>query len=415
MILKNPSLVPKVGNQSPGFPNLAAGARLNWSSGPTFKRGTLFTRSLNSPPSFTLPYLLDFELQQDCKVVMRTCRHSHWLDLTKKGTNITLTYSDRAQTLLHGLPFSESQQPSLFVLIGNASKATALKELSLLTPERNFFGSRGLGEIHLHIDASALFSDRPILFAEGDLPVVSKLQKPMPRNICHEVQSRVTPRTNLQATADELYYRLLGPFTDVFCFFAKDLGGLQPIAQKVLSWMKLSDDLCELPRTTFPRILIVTELPETQTSEDFFRLLRNESSMDPLTCFSNIRILRLLPDGKISSLARHRRLKEVLMETSDQVRLARKDAGTLFSAAHFAAFTCRAIDHFVAAPETAFNFIRASRRDNPPAKDLTQRLTRFLTKVETLEELKTFAIPHIASTILLDNYPPGMHRKSHTF
>src|SRR6201995_3071260 len=98
---------------------------------------------------------------------MRTCRHSQRLDLSNRGNEITLTQSDRAQTMLYSLPYFETQQPSLLMLIGNKSKSNALRELISVTGEKRSIGKRGSGEIHLHADTRALFSDRPVLFADS--------------------------------------------------------------------------------------------------------------------------------------------------------------------------------------------------------------------------------------------------------
>jgi hypothetical protein len=324
--------------------------------------------------------------------------------------------------LLHSLPYFESQKPSLFVLVGNGSKARALKELASANPVKKSIGKRGHGEIHLHIDPSATFSDRPILFADGDFPFLRKPSKGMLVDNCHGVTERIlmglsesVPNDHLQTAVDSLYFRLLSPFTDVFCFFAADLGGLQPIALRIASWLN-TDPPSTLPVATHSQIIIVTEpstpeLQEARALDHFLQLLAHDTRTDPSTYFARVRVLSLLPDGDVSPSARHRKLKEALMNASDQVRSARIESRTLFSAQHFAAFLSHACSHLATNPKEPFNFIRTSRIDNPPALDLRDHLTRFLLKINTLPELKSFGIPLIASSLLLDNYPPGMHRK----
>jgi hypothetical protein len=76
------------------------------------------------------------------------------------------------------LPFSnlislqdpDTQQPSLFVLIGNISKSLALQELFGIKKAWKFRSNGYAGEIHLHLDPSSIFNSRPILIADGDLP-----------------------------------------------------------------------------------------------------------------------------------------------------------------------------------------------------------------------------------------------------
>lgn len=347
---------------------------------------------------------------------MKSCYHSHWLGLYKRDNEITFAQSNRAETLLHGLPYLEFQKPTLLVLVGNRSKERALKELALPRTTKNSQSHRRYGEIHLHLDPSTTFSDRPILIADGDIPLQSKAHKVIPLDQCHEITNRsLLGFGDLQAAADRLYFRLLSPFTDVFCFFASDLGGLQPIARVIAAWMNTGQP-STLPATARSQIIIVTEPSategqESQTLDRFLLLLAQETRTDPLTFFGSIRVLSLLPDGDLSPLARHRKLKEVLMDAVDHVRLARIESRTLFSAQHLAAFLSQAYSHFAASCKEPFNFIQASRIDNPPAADLKEYLTRFLLKMKSLGELKSFAIPLIASSLLLDSYPPDMHCK----
>lgn len=352
---------------------------------------------------------------------MKSCNHSHWLSLHSHHGEITFTQSDRAATLLHSLLYLESQRPCLFVLVGNRSKARALRELASASIGKRSAGKRGYGEIHLHLDPSAPFSGRPILFADGDFPI-QKNSKPSTFGKCHEVTNILLPQPReslpsytLQAAADNVYLRLLFPFTDVFCFFALDLGGLQPIARRLAAWLNSSRPLT-LPVVVPPQIIIVTEtstpeLQESQLLEHFLRLLAHETRTDPSTCFAAIRVVALLPDGHISPAARHRKLKESLMHASDQVRLQRLEMSMLFSAQHFATFLREACSYFVEASSEPFDFIRASRVVNPPALDLKEHLTNFLTKINTIEELKKFAVPLIASSLLLDGYHPDTHRE----
>lgn len=352
---------------------------------------------------------------------MKYCGHSHWLGLHTGDSKITFTHSDRAQTLVQELPSCESQKPSLFVLIGNTGKSLALRELISGPTRAKSTAKRGHGEIHLHINSSTVFGDRPVLFADGDIPLHQKPSKALSTEKCHEVTSRILPRLrdtiptpSLQKAADNVYFRLLSPFTDVFCFFAADLGGLQPIARRIATWLDLGQP-STLPPETHPQIVIVVEssAPELQEShilDRFLRLLNEETQREISTQFAGVRILSLLSDGDVSAQARHRKLKECLMNTSDQVRLARLESRTLFSALHFAAFLNHACSHLAESVTQPFDFIRTSRLDNQPAPDLREHLINLLTKIKTPQELTEFAIPLIASSFLLDSYPPDMHR-----
>ncbi|KAL5344410.1 hypothetical protein ACLOAV_010670 [Pseudogymnoascus australis] len=262
-------------------------------------------------------------------------------------------------------------------------------------------GRRVHGEIHLHIHPPSVFSSRPVLLAEGDLPNLSKLTSALAIEKCHETDSRplnastlVTP--TLSESADRIYFRLLSPFTDVFCFFADDVGKFKPIVQRLALWLDLGQP-STLPKSTRPKVLIVTERGDAHNNDEsdlkaFKLMLSSETTIDVSEQFSDIQILGLASRKKnLSNKARHRELFERLLNFSDQVREARIAAEVLFSAHHLTAFFQYALRHVNST--VPFNFISASRSEIPVASDLRDHLVDFLGKIKTPQKLLQFAIP----------------------
>ena len=352
---------------------------------------------------------------------MKSCNHSYWFSLGVRDSEVSFTTSDRPQNLLSNLPHAESQQPSLIALLGKDDKALALQELTFAKSEPRRSAKRGYGETHLHLDPSTAFSDRPVLFADGSFTIHTKPSKAITCEACHDVKTRYLPRlrnsilTDLYEAADQVYARLLSPFTDVFCIFASDLGGLESVAGRLASWLTKGCP-SSLPPSTRPHIIIVestsSQEKEPQLLETFLRLLKQKTKNDCSSHFNTVRIVSLLPDGAVSGPSRYRRLRECIMNASDQVRSARRISSNLFTASHFAALLDYACNHISQTLTEPFNFIRASRTHNPPASDLSQHLINFLSKITDPNSLKNFAVPLVASSMLLDSYPPDMHRES---
>jgi hypothetical protein len=353
---------------------------------------------------------------------MKRCDHSRWLSLSTHDNEIALLESDRLQTLTNQITDPDTQQPSLFVLIGNTSKSLALRELFGINKSRIFRSKRTAGEIHLHINPTSVFHSRPIFVADGDLSGQTLRAKAAATDKCHDTTRRALPRPaglpspSLDELTNSIYSRLLFPFADVFCFFSADLGGFRQIARHIAAWLE-KGQLSTLPKSTYPRVVIVTEkMPpgaerEKEARKAFLWLLREETTIDLFERISAIDIVALFPNDKMSVEARHRRLKECLLNTSDQVRKNREDTRTLFSATHFAAFFRYACVHFSKTSQEPFDFILTSRKQNPIAPDLAEHLHNFLKHIKSPKELKEFAVPMIASSFLLDNYPPDSHSK----
>ena len=126
--------------------------------------------------------------------------------------------------------------------------------------------------------------------------------------------------------------------------------------------------------------------------------------------FSSIAILYLAHED-ISPLARHRRLKEVLLRHADEMRQARQEARALYSAIHLNRLFQAAIGHLARTIDVAFDFVHAARTNNLVYDDLQQHVRQF-GEIATGAGIDDEAMDcYIASCLLMDAYPPGMHRE----
>ena len=351
---------------------------------------------------------------------MKRCEHTSWLSLCTEGNDTYLAVSDRLDTISTQIPKPDTQTPSLFVLIGNRAKSVALRELFGVKKKRRLIPKRIPSEIHLHVDASSIFNEIPLLIADSEIPLKA-LRAKISSAKCHEVTKRLIQRPAGSCRLDEIsggiYTQFLFPFVDVFCLFSEDLGGFEQVARHLAAWFEQCQT-STVPRSTRPRVVIVTEkIPpgaenEKEARKAFLWLLSEEMTGDLFEQISAIDIIALFPAGSLSVDARHRLLKERIMSGSDQVQKSRKQMGLSFCLRHFFAFLKSACEHFTQIAEQPYNFIKASRVDNPFPLDLDEHLMNFLKHIKSPRELIDFAAPVIASSFLLDSYPPDSHRKS---
>ncbi|KAL6406235.1 putative patatin-like phospholipase [Ilyonectria robusta] len=294
-----------------------------------------------------------------------------------------------------------------------------MQEIFGIKRARRFVMKRTEGEVHLHVDPSSTFQERPLLIVDGDFCGGQMIK--VSSDKCHEIVRHTVHGLNrgtpLEGIANSIYADILYPFTDVFCFFSDDIGGFEEVARHLAAWLEYRSTM-NLPENIRPRIAIVTEqIPigkesEREARKAFLWTLEEETRRDPWQQISSIDVIALFPTSSISVAARHRLLKERLMNSSDQVRKGREENRSLFSLANFFFFLERCIEWFVKSKKEPFDFVRASRAIHPVVPDLEAHFSAIIQHITTPEELIQFAAPMIASSLLFDNYIPDTHRKS---
>jgi hypothetical protein len=140
-------------------------------------------------------------------------------------------------------------------------------------------------------------------------------------------------------------------------------------------------------------------------------MLSEETTKDPFNQVLAIDIVTLFPTSTMSVKARHRLLKERLIDVLDQVRSNREKTRYLFSVTYFSALLKYACAHLAKTIKQLFNFIKVLRMYNPIAPDLEEHLSTFLKYINNSRELTEFVVLVISSSFLLDNYPLGAYSK----
>ena len=344
---------------------------------------------------------------------MKRCGHTRWLSICERSGSSALVQSDRPAALVKDLPSPDAQQPCVFVLIGSREGSAALQASFGIEKARWPRTNQTRSEMHLHLDPSTVFADRPILLASFDVrprPVswITARRDPCHRETRHPLRQ---PRAGLKV-ADDILPRLLSPFADVFCLFSDDLGGFRQIAQRLALWLNQSRSPTPT-KTALPSVVVVTSgvspkaAAEEHARRTLLSMLEEETTVDPFQQLAAIDVVAVVPKGTMSAKARWRRLRERLMERSDRVRRDRESRCALYSATHLAAFLQSAGAHFARAPDVPFDFLQAARVHNPVAPDWAEHLSNFLKHITSSAQLTEFAVPFLASTLLLDSYPPG--------
>ncbi|KAI1416930.1 acyl transferase/acyl hydrolase/lysophospholipase [Hypoxylon sp. FL1857] len=312
---------------------------------------------------------------------------SHWIWSSGSETP-TIAGSDRLGQLTFSL-LPHDPAPSLLLWIGCRRR-----------PAINRTPKRREDRICLDLDKQ---SEVPILLATAALEARS-----CGRISCCKLARENHPlacRSVAHAGAI-VYSQLLYPFVDVFCFSLYSPNDLEIVATHVALWIESQP----APRSEYPpQFLIILagrrwkEWDEAAATEKFHSLVKEKTTQLLDSFFPDTLIFRMHRGGHFSSI------RPCLVEHIRNVRRKRREAHTLFTVPHFNALFDRAFHDVGRSPTFSFDCLLASRQDFPVSPSMAAHLSNFVGHIPLAQRLQDFAAPVIASSILLDQYPPGMH------
>ncbi|KAH2084173.1 hypothetical protein KXX03_002649 [Aspergillus fumigatus] len=267
--------------------------------------------------------------------------------------------------------------------------------------------------VNLRSDNRTLRSLQPRFFADCDPTRRSQPPAPEVLHVCHPDQ---TFPLDISPTEHSLYdlvlARLLFLFVDVLCIFADDLGGLEGVREWLSTWARLGS-ASSLPHVVRPRVIVIVS-DKTQSvthnlleEDDFLYHLLHVGDLPFFAAFGDVQVSRL-PSEELSAESRFLGLGSEISQQLRNMRQIREHHRVLFSATHLDALFDLSLRHISADPFAPFNFVRATRQQNPLDRAFTSHLIHFLEVGKRAPYDETAA--YIASAILMDAYPPGMHR-----
>jgi hypothetical protein len=342
---------------------------------------------------------------------MPCCNHVALLEVVGKKE---IYETGRFGRVINELPRPDEQFPSLVHFVGRKNKNLALK---YLFPHNNIRrGASTNGSTNLRIDTTTIDSNGPLLFSDSDS--FATVPTHTGWNLCHTVVAYPlswAPTTE-HTIGDIFQARLLFLFSDVICVFVDDFSGLDEVADRIVRWVHIGSASSH-PEALRPRlILVVSEKTLDESFSDLrleeFRHELYEKCEDGLAeVFSAVHVMQLGGDH-LSPLARHRRLKDVIRTNVSEMSNLRQKHMAAFSASHLKEFFVASVQHLAAATDTTFDFIDISRAGNEISGDLSYHLYTFLVLGITYKIPYDQLAPYISSALLMDAFPPGMHRES---
>ncbi|KAK8013547.1 acyl transferase/acyl hydrolase/lysophospholipase [Apiospora marii] len=208
-----------------------------------------------------------------------------------------------------------------------------------------------------------------------------------------------------------LYNHLLLPFSDLVCLFVDDLGGIAKVIERLRSWLHLDQQVALTGNQ--PWLLLVVSKDLTVNEQIKVReLVRTRKGVERrfrgYQIFNVTETVRQTRATKKCQNSPWNRIQAKIWSLSSISY--RKREGLLFSVRHLSSFVRYAVDRFVDPGKGPLEVVAASRLKTPVAVDLKMHLMTFLKTMRNTEAVINWGIPIIASSFVLDHYPPGMHQ-----
>jgi Patatin-like phospholipase len=346
------------------------------------------------------------------------CDHNAWLHLTGGKSDFGVRYENRFQCVIDQLTTPSEKSPYLAFFLGRKKKDAALCQVfrhNDLERQR-----RAPGSIRLDVDNGSLKSKHPILFADAD-PNLQVIPHDLCRSSCHphRVTSLPWAAAVPHLVQDIVLNRLLFLFTDVICLFADDVGGLAGVKTLLTSWATIGS-ASSLPLTIRPRLLVISQEDHSSATynllerENFRYDLLHNTGVDLSQTFASIKAI-VLPGEHLSSAAQYVRLRAEITREFYRARESRTAASVAFSGTHQNALFEYALKHMSRTIQETFDFVCAARQGNELGQHYSGHIENFLSLTKAQGIPIDAVCSYIASSVLMDAYPPNMHSESHLF
>ncbi|KAJ5100980.1 hypothetical protein N7456_007032 [Penicillium angulare] len=327
-----------------------------------------------------------------------------WLDLVREDGVWSLVDTHRLEELVKEMPYPSCQYPCLLFFVGNANRMRALRTLF---PQNNVSRQGPAGMVRLHLSARTAHTEQPILFAEsawwgekslGDTKWLRYATHLHQRHTLTDVGGELVPARLRQQLAGHLVI----PWTQMMCLFVDTSVDL-----------KAAGDLLRLPRRPLAvgdeclsNALHVVMVTEKIHPEDIWA----QVSLWELSHADRLTILDLRERSRCSDDVAFEPLRGLILDRLPDIWTAQQSDYRLFSALHLGAFWKLSLQHPLHILHTTpLDLLAHARRNFAKAPSMHESLCEGvrLMQVDGYTEGNIYGA--VASALLMDAYPPGMH------
>ncbi|GLA56176.1 hypothetical protein AnigIFM63604_005046 [Aspergillus niger] len=328
-----------------------------------------------------------------------------WLTLERDSGGWAFVDYNGLRRIVSTMDRPQEKYPSVLLFVGGSTKMQALRALypynNIGRPNRH-----GLARVHL----SELPRQDPVVVIESSLLSAGKASSY--QTACtrwHHI--RGSHGQSFKDMRDLAYRQVLVPLAHIVCLFLADLKGLNSVQgiQDLLSAWKTPEAarLDKVARLRPCLIVVLTDCPDRlETCESIQRTLSSAAVPDLV---SSISVVDLRHRSELSVVSRFLPLQQALEQQRREALTVRAKAHLLFSATHVEAIAKLSLIHAAQWPTSTLDYIKAARSNCSEGTSATQYIQLFLNLADCAGIQRRYVVTAIASALLMDAYPPGMH------
>ena len=332
-----------------------------------------------------------------------------WLDILSDTTGRSLVDTGRFEEIVQGMSHPNSQYPSLVYFAGNGNR---VKALQALFPRNNVTRKGPAGLIRVHLSTATAHTEHPIIFAEsnpfsqagvGDTCLLRWSGDRHRRYPLSLGESQ--PLADLQ---QEVIRQKILPWTQVLCFFVDTISEMQHVQQLLDAPIGTLSIGASHIRSMMRVVIVLSgdSQLEAHGADDGFELPNAWLGQHMLT------ILDLRDRSKLSPSVAYDPLRSLILDQIQQIRSLQKENCLSFSAVHLNALWGRGLQLRMGSSNPAsLDCLLVARegfkRKAAMASCFVELQSQFASSACPENEVYSF----IASALLMDAYPPEMHRE----
>lgn len=332
-----------------------------------------------------------------------------WIDLLCDATSQSLVDTGRLEEIVQGMSHPKTQYPSFISFIGNGNRIQALRALF---PNNNVTRRGPAGLARLHLSTATAHTEHPIIFAESSLSGQTGLgDTERVRHSAEKHRRFSVPRGNspLAHLQQEVIRERILPWTHILCLFVgtgPEVKDLQQLLMRPRGRLRTGTH----PSPYVMRVIIILTGSPKAANVELKELVVNQ--LDGSYPGLNIKVLDLRNRFELSPSAVYEPLRRLILEEVQETRMELTQQHLLFSAFHLSALWSQHIQLCLGDwYSDGLDCLLFARKYFPPKTAIVDCLTEYLSQARYFSCPPSEIHSFVASALLMDAYPPEMHRK----